>query len=174
MQPFTREQAIGWCAERGISVSDRDELQFDLPKAYTLTTSLLPGRAILGQAAVLAYKANEEPFEGGLLYVRNENEQPERWESFWGLTEATLGLLRQSVDWRGNLSQHPAQHFAPHDAAPALAFVTQLLLFDIDAYFVPEKADYIAFINHDEVISLFCRDASWHDIMSKSLARKSR
>ena len=162
MEKFTGEQAASWCAERGISISPRDELQYDSAETYTLTIPMRPDRGMLGQAASVAFKASKEPFAGGWVFVRSEDVQPELWDSFWGLTEATIGLLRQSVKWQ-------AQCFGPDEQTEALAFVSQVLVFSIDAYFVPEKPDYIALLDHDEVISLFCKDAQWHEIMSKSL-----
>jgi hypothetical protein len=174
MEKFTREQAASWCAERGISISPRDRLQYDSAETYTFTVPMRPDRGMLGQAAGVALKASAEPFAGGLVFVRSEDVQPELWENFWGLTEATIGLLRQSVKWQGNLEQYPAQCFGPDEQTEALAFVSQAVVFSIDAYFVPEKPDYIALLDHDEVISLFCKDAQWHEIMSTALQQKIR
>src|SRR5437763_16924591 len=134
MEKFTREQAASWCADRGISISARDQLQYVSAEAHTFTTQMRPDRRMLGQAAMVAFKATEEDFTGGMVFVRSENEQPDTWDSFWGVTEATVGLLRQSINWRGNLEQYPAQCFGPDEQTEALAFVIQLVVFSVDAY----------------------------------------
>ena len=66
---------------RSIAISARDELQYESAEARTFTTQLLSNRAILGQAAVLTFKANEEAFLGGMVYTEGR-EQTEPWDTF--------------------------------------------------------------------------------------------
>lgn len=169
MQPFSREQCLSWCEERGVTVSSRDELSYGLAEAHVVDKQFRRGRGFLGQAAMITFKANDEPFEGGLVYVRPEHVQPETWTDFWGVAEVTLGLLRRVPEVRENLEKLPGQYFAPEDQSVALAYVIQVMLFAIDAYFVPARPDYIAYFSHDEFISLSCRDRAAHSIMSRAL-----
>ena len=168
MKALNRTQAAEWCEKRGVWLSERDGLAYGSVEPRSFVTAIPRDRGLLGWAAGIALNPTDEAFEGGLVYVRSEGRQPETWDYFHGLTEATFGLLRQSPDWRGTLERFPGQQFGPGEASEALAFVTQLLLFSPDGYFVPHSADYIAEVSHDEVVSVHCRDALRYEIMLRS------
>jgi hypothetical protein len=168
MKPLTAAESKDWCKERGISISEDDTLS-RIESPLLLERKLPANRRMLGFAAMIVFKASEEIFGGGLFYVRREEKQPQLWSDFWHIAEATLGLLRQKPDWSGTLEQFPGQEFGPQEGSEALAFVSQAMLFNVDAYFIPSKADYIAFLSHDEVVSLSLREQSWHQVMSVAL-----
>lgn len=170
MQVLTRKDTDEWCRERAILLSDRDLLSYSDVELPAFKTGLLRTRGILGQAAAIVFTANEQDFEGGLAFVRSDSFQPETWDYFWGISEASLGLLRQMPQWKNNLESFPGQLFGPEDGSAALAYLAQLMFLAIDSFFVPSAGDYVAFVSHDEFISVQCKDRTLLDVISRSMA----
>lgn len=163
MRLLTPEQAQLWSSERGLkSVRWGGGLQLSFREGeHRCVRVTLPKEApgALSLAYVLLMtllrEDAEENYEGGLLWLRS-------WD-IWSPTSERVGMwimnqLRLGAGPVKSLADWPAMLFDCTEFIASHALVLQPILFQWDAFYVPASAKYLAFISHDEHMSLLTTD----------------
>jgi hypothetical protein len=157
MQLFSSVDAAAWCADRGIRADLEAGFGYNTPPKRRLEVTLpngVPGLLYAARSLVRLetrglYASNEKyerEFAGCLLWVTKHNA--------WSSATAQVGthiFNRLGVHAGGppSLEDFPARHFGANDITAAEASILQPLLFQWDAYVIPESGHFIASISHD-------------------------
>lgn len=155
-------EALDWCLKFGVRqsrslLSDRITLP-DVAGRRLRITVADDATAVVGQAYILLMTSipryEESAFDGALIWLQ-------RWE-IWSESidrvgyELLNGVRRRPGD-EANIDEAPAQVFAHGEFVSAQACLSLPMMFQWDAYFVPAKAPFIAFISHEGFVEFQTR-----------------
>lgn len=176
MDLLSDEQAIRWCAERGLrAVNDLPTTRIGFPGAESHRLRFaVAGSAteVVGLGYALAMTAvprdDETEFQGGLIWLQD-------WDIWSETTERVghllLDALRKSAKVPESMEASPAHLFGPPEFVEAHTVLALALLFQWDALYVPVVGDYFAFLSHHGHIDVVTRNPKLH---SDLLARFER
>lgn len=156
MHLFTSEEAIAWCAERGIKLdpdlglhygsAPKRRLDVTLPNGVQGLLYAARSLARLETRGLYASEQYQQEFAGCLLWVTGHGHWSPATEQLGAHIFNRLGVHAGRA---ATLDQYPARYFASADLIAAEASILQPLLFQWDAYVIPETGNYIATISHD-------------------------
>jgi hypothetical protein len=146
---LSEDNATQWCAARGLLIEDR---QLRLPDGHGRYRVGLPReykRALKLVDCVLP----EAGFQGGMLWLR----EYELWSET--ASEDLFKAIRKSyVRDAMEIFEKRAQVFDLSDYAAAYLSALIPILAGWDAYYIPDRADYVYFISHAAFIEMRFRD----------------
>lgn len=163
MNILTADEARSWCAQNLVQVGAHNSLSYapGVSRQFDIVLPDMPSRLIALAYALAAYPEVEK-FRGCLLWIT-------QW-GIWSDDSERVAMrvfsgLRSSVT-NTSLLQAPAQTFAPTEFADAHAFLVHPLLFQWDAWMVPDSAEYLLHVSHDGVVRIKTKSA---DVFSAML-----
>lgn len=157
---MTGDRATEWCLARGFQVADgelpsaRLSFQNGADNRLRIEVSAKDLRPVelaysLLMAGVKDYE--QQNFSGALLWLQDWDIRSETTER---VGQELLKCLRGSNPLAGDLSGAPAQLFGGSELVTAQAALTLPILFQWDAYLVPESAGFAAFVSNDRYVDV--------------------
>ncbi|MBK7785614.1 MAG: hypothetical protein IPJ57_14110 [Gemmatimonadetes bacterium] len=173
MELLSDEQAIRWCAERGLQpVNELPSTRIGFPggESYRLRLAVAGSATeVVGLGYALAMTAvpgdDETAFQGGLLWLQD-------WDIWSETTERVghllLNSLRQSAQGASPVRTSPAHVFHRSEFIEAHAALAVALLFQWDAFYVPVIGAFYAFLSHHGQIEVVARDkVTYSDLLAR-------
>jgi len=167
MQLLSEDQAREWCETRGMDVQTGCPFAIRFRDAGAPSVRIAApreGLGILSLTALLlapwAAGPAEEAFPGGLVWLRD-------WDIWSEATErvghALLRGVRAPHPRAGDVAGLPAHRLDAAEGTEARALLTLPLLFQWDAWLVPESADLAVFLSHDGFVRITAASPGAHD-----------
>jgi hypothetical protein len=144
---LTREEAVRWCAERGVEARLERFATLGLAGSVESIWIRVPpeDRRSVALACVLLMSEVEddleESFAGGLLWLTD-------WDIWSEITERVGLLLLAGLRGGADPRESPAELFEAARLPAAQAALTLPLLFQWDAWFVPSVPRWAAAVSH--------------------------
>ncbi len=156
-------QCRDWCSSRGLSVSPSGAVSFPPKPLHSLTIPLpTVGLEVIGLSIVLARGFEGFPTGASLLWLKSWD----IWsQDFEDMGANLLCRLRRSND----LGDLPGQVFGAKEQLDLSSALLIPLLFQWDAYLIPEHARYVAFVCHDDFVNLLAGTAEDLDSLFRQL-----
>jgi hypothetical protein len=142
-----------WCSTRGLEVSERGYLRYPVDPFHSLVITL-PKMALeaVGLANVLSRDLDRTPPRSSLLWLKGWDIWSEDYE------EVGANLIRSMrFDKAQLIKDLPGQEFEPAETLDLRTFLLVPIVFQWDAYLVPDHAGYVAFVCHDGFVNILTR-----------------
>jgi hypothetical protein len=149
-------EAIDWCRRGPLHFGFDDEGLLCSPtggQTYRVDISKMPWRDLLPTATSLAFLGSRsvEGFFGGLVWVRRTGIASPDWEV---VILRALERFRLGFGENRSLEAARAHFFRSDESSECSAVLLLVLLAEWDAYFIHSSGDWIAFISHDDHITV--------------------
>jgi hypothetical protein len=171
MKTLTDEEAMNWCKQWPLQLEfDHDGLLCapSNGRTYVVDISKIAWRELLPTARSLAFLGCHvtEAFYGGLVWIRRTRIAVPEMED---VVLRALERFRMGFGENRSLETAPA-HFFRHDESNEFSAVLLLvLLAEWDAYVVQPSGEWLAFISHDDHITVTARTSEKAEDLKGSL-----
>lgn len=153
MRSLNETGVADWCAKRGIQLRrgpKGTELSFDDANHCLIVRVPESGLRCVALAYVLlmaSVREDESEFKGCLFWLRDwEIGSPELDRAGHTVLRWLRLAGREPISWHAQ----PGELFGPDEVAEAHVALVQPLIFDWDAYLVPDAGEYFVFSWHHE------------------------
>jgi hypothetical protein len=155
-----------WCGDRSILVRANEQLSYASGQnAIEIPVPKFTQGVVDLAYALLAREQDEIPFGGALL-----------WFSDWDIWSESIEQYAMKM-WRNMrlaygekmpFNEAPGHLFNADEFVDAQGFFLIPLMFQWDAFWIPNHGDYFAFASHDEILFIFARTS---EVREKLLER---
>ena len=157
MRLVSKTDCLNWCRQRGIGISEYDHLYYERAPIHSLVFDL-PSRGleVIGLSNVLSTNLEGEGYSGSLLWLKAWGIWSEDYE------EVGLRLFERLIsgpEGQATLPDSPGQLFDKNESTDQRAALTVPMLFQWDAYLVPDHGRYVVFVSHDEYVDVVAKTA---------------
>lgn len=171
MKVLTDREAVNWCRAWPLHLEFDDENLLNVTWSgpnYCVDISQMPWRDLLCTATSLAFLGARsiEAFSGGLVWVRRTGIASPDWEV---VALRALEKFRLGSGEARSIEAAPAHLFRGDEASECAFVLLLVLLAEWDAYFISPSGDWIAFINHDDFITVAAKTLEIGNGMKESL-----
>lgn len=164
MQILSSSECDGWCRDQGVLVLRRDprlgpDLVFEQTERDSVFQIPMPAQTLKVLAlsyALLADRGDSSPSRGLL------------WMAGWGIWSEEIdnagiklweALRMESNNKKSALAEMPGHLFQIEEFLEQHALLMLPMIFQWDAYFVPEEPEFLIYICHDETVFIIARTA---------------
>lgn len=173
MRTLTDKEAIEWCKQWPLQLEFDNEGLLRAPKGgqtYRVDLSSMRWRDLLSTARALAFLGchDVDAFSGGLVWIRRIRIAVPEMEA---VVLRALERFRLGYGENRSLETARAHFFRNDEAADCSAVLLLVLLAEWDAYFVHPSGDWVAFIDHDDHITVTAKSAEIAEDLRGSLER---
>ena len=155
MKLLSKPECLDWCRERGIKVSTHEMLYYDTVRPNSLVSDLpTEGLRIIGLSNVLSRNLEGDNYPGALVWLDDYGIWSDDNE------EAGVRLLSQLLSDPQRSACFPdtrGQVFDTTEVVDQRVALIVPMLFQWDAYLVPEHGRYFVFLSHDEYVNVVAK-----------------
>jgi hypothetical protein len=156
MQVLTDREAAAWCAEWGRWVKPgADGVPDERAPGLHKVEIRLPERSteivLLARALCMLPEEEETSFSGALLWLTGFDIGSVDIEKVgWRILEC----MRRGFGDHRSLEIAAAHAFRADEFVEASAFLSQVMFFKWDAYFLPPSRNFFVFVSHEEIVQV--------------------
>lgn len=144
-----------WLKQRGRFIRDR-KILFPKGPLYNIGIEIPASSSrSMSLASALCMLDGRADFRGGMFWISTWGIW-DTWSTEFG--EYVITSLRAQGGPVTPLSNQSGHLLGPDDAMLANALIWQTMLLQWDGFYIPNSADYIVEISHDELCWFVCRD----------------
>ncbi len=167
MKLLSKPGCLDWCRQREISISEYDHLYYERAPIHSLVFDL-PSRGleIIGLSNVLSRNLEGDNYPGALVWLRAYGMWSEDNE------EAGVRLLSRLLSDPQGSARFPdtrGQVFDTTEVVDQRVALIVPMLFQWDAYLVPDHGRYVVFVSHDEYVDVVAKTADELDRLFQEL-----
>ena len=171
MQTLTDKEAMDWCKQWPLKFefdSEGSLCPFTDGKAYRVDISKMQWRDLLPTATSVAFLGSRtgELFCGGLVWIRRMGITSPDWER---VALRTLERFRMGYGENRSIEVARAHLFRNDESSDVATVLLLAMLAEWDTIFVPPSGDWVAFIDHDDHITVNAKSAEIAEDLRPSL-----